>query len=70
MSFMKNINNPKQFVLNAMMNNNRNPIINQLIDMAQNGNVTNLEAFAKNFCRERNIDFDSEFSKFMSQFKR
>lgn len=59
--------NPQQIVLNTMANNN--PMLNNLIDMAQKGNTKGVEEFARNFCRERNIEFDTEFSKFMNNFK-
>lgn len=65
-SIMGNIS-PKQMVMNMIGNDN--PMFNNLIQMAEKGDKQGLENFARNFCRERNIDFDNEFSKFMNNFK-
>lgn len=67
--FIKGIQNPKQFVMN-IMGQNSNPVINNLMQMAQKGNAKEIETFARNFCRERNRDFDTEFADFMNQMKR
>lgn len=67
-NLMGNIN-PQQFIMN-MLGNNQNPMLNNLIQMAQKGDKAGVEEFARNFCKERNIDFDNEFSKFMSNFKK
>lgn len=60
--------NPKQMVMKLMEKNN-NPMINNLIQMAQKGDNKGIENFARNYLKERNIDFDAEISKFMSNFK-
>ena len=68
--FMGKGGNPQQLVQKAMlMNNNNNPMISNLISMAQSGNSQGIEQFARNYCKERNIDFDKEFNSFMSNFK-
>lgn len=58
---------PQQIVMNMLGNNN--PMFNNLIEMAQKGDSKGVEEFARNFCRERNVEFDDEFSKFVSNFK-
>lgn len=60
--------NPEQVVM-QMIGNNTNPMINNLIQMAQKGDSKGIEEFARNYFRERNMDFDTEFSQFMSNFK-
>ena len=52
------------------MQQNQNPMVNTLIKMAQNGNTKELENFARNMCKEKNINFDIEFSNFMKNFKK
>ena len=47
----------------------RNPILNNVMGMAQNGNSQGVENFARNICKQRGIDFDTEFNKFRSNFK-
>lgn len=63
--------NPQQIVqgmLKTMGGNN--PMISNLISMAQSGNGGNIEEFARNVCKERGHDFDKEFGDFMSNFKK
>lgn len=60
---------PKQFIEQEMMKSivNQNPMIGNLIGMANKGNNQGIENFARNICKEKNIDFDKEFAKFMKQ---
>ena len=46
-----------------------NPILNNVFTMAQNGNTSGVEQFARNICAQRGLDFDTEFSKFKNNFK-
>lgn len=41
-----------------------NPILSNVIGMAQNGDTKGVENFARNICKQRGLDFDIEFSKF------
>lgn len=41
-----------------------NPILSNIIGMAQNGDTKGVENFARNICKQRGLDFDTEFSKF------
>ena len=66
---IKNIKSPQQF-LNNFMNNNSNPMLGQLLKMAQNGNSKEIEAFARNIFKEKGRDFDAEFSDFIKQVKK
>lgn len=54
-------------ILNRM--NINNPILNNVINMAQNGDTKGVEAFARNICKQRGLDFDTEFSKFKNILK-
>lgn len=60
--------NPQQVIQN-MISNNTNPMLNNLINMAQNGDTKGVENFARNIFKEKGRDFDKEFSDFMSNFK-
>lgn len=66
MEFMKGIKNPQQFVMN-MLKQNQNPMAIQLMQMVKNGNINQIEQFARNICKERGMDFDKSFSEFMKQ---
>lgn len=60
--------NPQQVIQN-MISNNTNPMLNNLINMAQNGDTKGVENFARNIFKEKGRDFDKEFSDFMNNFK-
>lgn len=57
---------PKNVVEKMGMNN---PIINNLIMMAQNGDTQGVENFARNIMKEKGRDFDKEFYNFKNNFK-
>lgn len=59
---------PKDMAM-SMLKNNSNPMLSNLIDMANNGDTKGLEEFARNMCKEKNIDFDKDFTDFMNNFK-
>ena len=60
--------NPQQLFA-RFMQQNQNPMVNNLIKMAQNGNVKELENFARNALKEKGKDFDAEFAQFKNQFR-
>lgn len=69
--FMMNGGNPKQLVTKAMgMQNTPIPMIGNLISMAQSGNKQGVEQFARNYMKEKGMDFDKEFNSFMSNFNK
>lgn len=61
--------NPKQLAIN-MAKQNSNPMIANLMKMANEGKTQGIEEFARNIMQEMGIDFDSEFANFMQLFKR
>lgn len=60
--------NPQQMVMN-ILGENKNPMINNLVKMAQKGDVKGVEQFARNLYKEHGKDFDKEFNTFMNNFK-
>ncbi len=54
-------------ILNKMSINN--PILNNVITMAKNGDTQGVENFARNICKQKGLDFDKEFSKFKDSLK-
>ena len=54
-------------ILNKM--NINNPILNNVISMAKNGDTKGVENFARNICKQRGLDFDTEFNKFKNTLK-
>ena len=69
-NFIRQQGNPEQLLMNFMSQNNQNPMINNLKQMAKKGDTKQVENFARNICKEHSIDFDTEFHKFMSQIKK
>lgn len=68
-NFLKQGGSPQQLFA-RFMQQNQNPMINNLIKMAQNGNTKELENFARNALKEKGKDFDTEFAQFKNQFMR
>ena len=68
MNMLKGIKNPKEAVINMIKSNN-NPMIKNLVEMAEKGQNDKIEEFARNLFREQNRDFDQEFGEFMKNFK-
>lgn len=62
------LKSPKDIALN-MLKQNSNPIISNLIDMAEKGDVQGVENFAKNMLKEQGADFEKEFNAFMNNFR-
>lgn len=62
------MNNPKQLVMN-ILKNNCNPIMKNLIEMAEKGDVKGVETFARNMYKEQGRDFDKEMEQFKQNFK-
>ena len=56
-------------IINQIIAKNTNPIVKDLIQKAQSGDQQSVEKFARNMCKEKGIDFDKEFAKFMQNFK-
>lgn len=68
MNMLKGIKSPKDAVINMIKTNN-NPMVKNLVEMAENGNSKGVEEFARNLFKEQNRDFDKEFGEFMKNFK-
>lgn len=67
---MMGLNNPKDMAMKLLNQNNSNPIFSNLMQMMEKGDNKGIEQFARNVCKERNMDFDKEFSNFMNNFKK
>ena len=68
LNFIKTVKNPKQAVIN-MINSNGNPMLKNLVEMAEKGDNKGIEDFARNLYKEQGRDFDKEFSQFTNNFK-
>lgn len=68
MNMLKGIKNPKEAVINMIKSNN-NPMIKNLVEMAEKGDNKGVEDFARNIFKEQGRDFEKEFGEFMKNFK-
>lgn len=59
---LKAIKNPQEFVNNFMKQNN-NPMLNNLMQMAQKGDRENLENFANNLLQQQGMSLN-DFKQF------
>lgn len=67
-NMLKGIKNPKDAVINMIKTNN-NPMIKNLVEMAEKGDTKGVENFARNFFKEQGRDFDKEMNELMKNFK-
>lgn len=68
MNLLKGAKSPKDAVINMIKSNN-NPMVKNLVDMAESGNSKGVEDFARNLYAQQGRDFDKEFNDFMKNFK-
>lgn len=68
MNMLKGIKSPKDAVI-SMIKTNNNPMIKNLVEMAEKGNSKGVEEFARNLYAQQGRDFDKEFGEFMNNFK-
>ena len=69
MQLLKGIKNPKEMVFQLLKGNN-NPIMKNLVEMAENGDTKGVENFARNYMKSQGKDFDQEFNNFKSMINR
>lgn len=68
LDLLKMIKNPKQYVIN-LAKQQSNPMLNNLIEMAEKGDTKGVEQFARNFYQSQGKDFDKEYNDLMSFLK-
>lgn len=62
--------NPKDVAINMIKSNMpNNPIINNMVNLANNGDVDGVKNVARNILKDRGMDFDKEFTSFLGNFK-
>lgn len=69
MQAVKGGQNPQQLMMQVIQQRMGNtPMGQNLLQLAQNNDGKSIEQFARNFCAQRGLDFDKEFSAFKQQF--
>ena len=67
MNMLKGIKNPKDAVL-SIVKSNTNPMVKNLVEMAEKGDTKGVENFARNYMKSQGKDFDQEFDNFKCMF--
>ena len=66
---IKSGQNPQQLVMSILQQQSqKNPILNNAMNLAQGGNAQGLKMLARNLAAQRGLDFDTEFANFKKQF--
>lgn len=62
--------NPMQMIVNKLTQSfgNSNPMMNNVIGMAQKNDVKGLEEFARNLAKEKGINVDDYYKQAMDMF--
>lgn len=68
MNMLKGIKSPKQTVINMAKNSN-NPMLKNLVEMAEKGDSQGVENFARNLYQQQGRDFDKEYNEIKEFFK-
>ena len=66
MQMIRSGSNPQQLMMSFLQQQN-NPMANNLIKLAQNGYIGGIEQIARNMCSQKGLDFDKEFNSFKQQ---
>lgn len=67
---IKNGRNPQQLLMTVLQQQgNNNPILNNAMNLAKNGNISALEILARNLVQQKGLDFDQQFKKFQDALK-
>ena len=65
---IKSGKNPQQLVMGILQQQSQNnPILNNAMNLASNGNIPGLEMLARNLAAQRGIDFDKEMANLKNQ---
>lgn len=59
LDLLKMISNPKQYAMNYIKQVN-NPIVSNMINLAEQGKMQEVESIAKNFFKSQGVDFEKE----------
>lgn len=60
--------NPKEIAI-KLANSSNNPMLKQLVQMAENERFSDINSFAQNIFKEMGKDFEKEFGDFINQIK-
>lgn len=65
---MMKTGNPQQVLMNTLQQSNNNPILNNVLNLAQKGDTKGIEELARNLARERGVNVDEAMAQVKQQF--
>lgn len=70
MNILRAVKNPQQLIQQIAGNNQimRNPMIQNVMQMAQQGNMRGVEQMARNLCKEKGLNADEVFNQVKGKF--
>lgn len=69
MQMMKSGGDPQKLVINMLSARAEgNPMMTNLLQLAQQGDSANIEQIARNMLKSQGLDFDKEFGEFQALF--
>lgn len=70
MNIFRMIKNPQQLIQQIAGNNQimRNPMVQNVMQMAQQGNMRGVEQMARNLCKEKGLNADEVFNQVKGRF--
>ena len=60
--------NPQQVLMNTLQQSNNNPILNNVLNLAQKGDTKGIEELARNLARERGVNVEDAMTQVKQQF--
>lgn len=71
MQMLRQNPNPQQLVMQILEQRaSSSPMYANILNLAKNGNTAELEQIARNLCKEKGLDYDTEFNSFKNGLKR
>lgn len=65
---MMKTGNPQQVLMNTLQQSNNNPILNNVLTLAQKGDTKGIEELARNLAKERGVSVEDTMTQIKQQF--
>lgn len=65
---MMKTGNPQQVLMNTLQQSNNNPILNNVLTLAQKGDTKGIEELARNLAKERGVSVEDTMAQIKQQF--
>ena len=65
---MMKTGNPQQVLMSTLQQSNNNPILNNVLTLAQKGDMKGIEELARNLAKERGVSVEDTMTQIKQQF--